>query len=100
MKYRIVLSPDAQSDIGSVSRWYQRIDPNLAFRFRVEMRTTLRRIRQLPYAFPRVAGVFRQASLNRFPYLVYYSVKSDVVNIRAVLHKRRADKIRIAQDRI
>ena len=100
MKYRIVLSPDAQADIGSVIRWYQRIDPNLAFRFRVEMRTTLRRIRRLPHAFPPVAGVLRRAILNRFPYLIYYSVKLGVVNIRAVVHKRRADTIWIARDRI
>jgi len=90
MKYRIVLSPDAQADIGSVIQWYDRIDPKLALRFGLEMRAIMRRITQLPYAFPRVASVFRRAMLIRFPYLVYYSVKLDVVNVRAVLHQRRS----------
>jgi len=83
MNYRIVLSPDAQADIGSVIQWYDRIDPKLALRFRLEMRTTLRRITHLPHAFPIVANVFRRSVLNRFPYSVYYSVQLDVINVRA-----------------
>jgi len=89
MNYRIVLSPDAQADIGSVIQWYDLIDPKLALRFRLEMRTTLRRITHLPHAFPIVANVFRRSVLNRFPYSVYYSVQLDVINVRAVLHQRR-----------
>ena len=88
---RIILSPDAKADIRSTIRWYQRTDPNLALRFKLETRATLRRIAQFPYQFPLIEDTFRRARLKRFPYAIFFYVGKDRVVIRTVVHKRRAD---------
>jgi toxin ParE1/3/4 len=91
MNYRIVPSPDAEADFTSVSWWYQQIDPKLVSRLMVESRAILARIAQFPYQFPLVNGTIRRAPLKRFPYAIYYSLKSTEAKILAVLHQRRSD---------
>jgi plasmid stabilization system protein ParE len=93
MKYRIVLSPDAKADMRSARRWYTHINPSLAQQFRVECRTTARRIAQFPYQFSLVNGTARKALLKRFPYVMYYRLYSKLVIVDAVLHQRRSDAI-------
>ena len=44
MNYRIIFSSGANADIRSTVLWYERIDPNLAFRFILETSKALRRI--------------------------------------------------------
>ena len=93
MKYSIVLTPDADEDIGSIFSWYHRIDPNLAFRFVWEGRTATARIARFPYQFALVNGAVRRARLKRFPYGIYYYLKSKEAKIIAILHERRSDDV-------
>src|SRR5215470_17632992 len=93
MKYQVVFSPGATMDVCSVRLWYRRIDPNLAAQFWLESRTTARRIAQFPYQFLLVNGTIRRASLKRFPYAMYYHLKSNLVLIFAVIHERRSDAV-------
>ena len=93
MNYRIVPSPDAEADFTLASWWYQQIDPNLASRFMVESRAKLSRIAQFPYQFPLVNGAVHRALLKRFPYGIYYSLKSQEAKIIAILHQRRSDDV-------
>ena len=91
MRYRVIPSPDAEADIDSAVRWYQRIDPNLAFRFTSEMRAIQRRIKHTPYQFPLVKGGIRQALLRHFPFYIFYTLNEDLATIIAVVHQRRSD---------
>ena len=93
MHTHIILSPDAKADIRSVIEWYYRADPNLAFRFDKETLTTLDYIRDFPSRFRIMNGTIRQARLKRFPYAIYYGLKSDLVMVVAVVHQRRSDAI-------
>jgi len=97
MIYPVILSPDAKADISAAVRWYERTDPTLAFRFTLEMRVVKSRIARFPYQFPLVNASVRRALLNRFPYLVFFSLKKDRIRILAVLHERRADILRMSQ---
>src|SRR5215216_2790444 len=91
MNHRIVLSPGAQADISSAVWWYQRRDPNLAFRFTLEALATLRQIAQYPYRYALIKGAVRRAGLKRFPYSIYYSLDMDDISVIAVIHQRRAE---------
>lgn len=93
MKYRSVLSPGAKAEIRSAARWYQRIDPNLAFRFRQETFATLRRIEKSPYHFRIVDGKTRRALLKHFPYSIFFTLKKHGPFVIAVVHQRRSDTI-------
>ena len=90
---RIILSPDAKADIRSTVQWYERTDPNLAFRFKLETRATLRRILQYPYRFPIVNVVIRRAGLNGFPYSIFYFLDMNSISVIGVVHERRADSV-------
>lgn len=90
---RIILSPDAKADMRSTIRWYQRTDPNLALRFKLETRATLRRIARFPYQFSSIEGTFRRANLKHFRYAIFFSVEKDRVVVSAVVHQRRADSV-------
>ena len=97
MRYRSVLSPGAQADISSAVRWYQRTDPNQAFRFMLDIRATRRRIERFPYQFPiietpkHIKDIVRRALLKHFPYCLVFTLNKDVASVIAVVHQRRAD---------
>ena len=95
MRYRSVLSPGAQADISSAVRWYQRTDPNQAFRFMLDIRATRRRIEQFPYQFliietpKHIKDIVRRALLKHFPYSLVFTLNIDVASVIAVVHQRR-----------
>jgi plasmid stabilization system protein ParE len=94
MSRRIILSPDAQADIRSAVRWYQHKETNLSFRFKAELRTSLRRIARYPFEFPRVNDLVRRALMKRFPYLIYFTLNQDRVFVVAILHQHRQQTLR------
>ena len=90
---RVILSPDAKADMRSTIRWYQRTDPYLALRFKLETRATLRRIARFPYQFSFIEGTLRRANLKRFRYAIFFSVTKERVVVKAIVHERRADSV-------
>jgi plasmid stabilization system protein ParE len=93
MRYRSVLSPGAKADIRSAVRWYQHADPNLAFRFTLEILAAQHRIERFPFQFPIYKGTIRRALLKRFPYSILYYLKDHKASVIAVVHQRRSDNI-------
>lgn len=91
MNYRIIFSRDAKADISSAVGWYGLKDPNLAFRFLLDLRATKLRITTYPYIFRLINGTFRRAGLKTFPYYIYFSLNIDIVFVIAVVHERRDD---------
>lgn len=89
MPYRVILSPDAKADLESAIRWYAHKQVELAFRFTAETVITLRRIGRNPYQFPRVTGRVRRALLNRFPYVISFTVNRKTVFVLTILHQHR-----------
>ena len=93
MRFHSIPSPDAEADIDSASRWYQQIDPNLAFRFTMETFETLRRIERFPYQFPVIEGTTRRALLKHFPYSIFFTLNNEGPFVIAVVHQRRSDVV-------
>lgn len=87
---RLVVRPAAEADILAAETWYSKRDGALGIRFIDELRTTLRRIREIPRQFPDIGGV-RRALLQRFSYAVYFVLPDDEKAIViAILHQGRA----------
>ena len=89
MSRRIILSPDAKTDIHAIKRWYYRNGASLSLQFAAEVEFTLRLIAQYPHAFPLVKRGVRRALMKGFPYLIYFTLKGGTVSVIAVIHKRR-----------
>ena len=94
MKYRVILSPDAEAGLSSAVRWYQRIGPEVASRFLWKTRATVNRIRQYPNSSPRVSGVIRRAVLHRFPYSIFFVLMKEFVVVMAIRHQRQSGILR------
>ena len=54
-----------------------------------EVESKLQKIAIRPNSFAVVHNDVRQASLIRFPYLIYYVIKSPVIFIISIWHKKR-----------
>src|ERR1044072_9593776 len=94
MKYRVILSPDAEGGIITALRWYQQTGPDLALRFLWKTRATINRIRQYPTSFPRISGVIRRAALHRFPYSIFFILMKEFVVVMAIRHQRQSGILR------
>ena len=94
MKYRVILSPDAEAGTSSAFRWYQLANPDAAFRFLSKTNAAINRIRQYPNSFPCVSGVIRRAVLHRFPYSIFFVLMKEFVIVMAIRHQRQSAILR------
>ena len=53
------------------------------------MNTVILRITENPFQFPKERKYIRKATLSQFPYLVFFYVNDDLINVFAVFHSSR-----------
>ena len=61
----------------------------LAAKFLDEFERTLGRVVADPHRWRKVRGENRQLNFHRFPYAIVYSVREDMLYIKAVMHLHR-----------
>jgi plasmid stabilization system protein ParE len=77
------LIPD---DLAEPLDYYEKISSDLANRFRASVDQRLDDIAERPESFPVDVPPIRFAKIDRFPYLVFFSVKATFVSVIAILH--------------
>lgn len=93
MTLPIVLRPEARSDIAEACEWYDGKSRGLGQRFLDELDRLLQRVAVHPELYEIALKTVRRARLRRFPYVVYYRVVAERIEVLAVLHGRRDPKI-------
>jgi plasmid stabilization system protein ParE len=94
LKYKIRAA--AERDIDQAASWYSEnaVDPRVAARFLLEIRSVIETIADSPYVFPEVHGDIRRCRVLAFPaYSVFYRVAREVVIVTAVFHGRRLPSV-------
>ncbi len=86
MSYTLVFKEEARHDILQVSNWYADEAENLDVRFIAHIESTLKIIRNNPKIFKRVYKNFRQAALNKFPYVILYEYSDDTIIVFSVFN--------------
>lgn len=89
MTFDLVIQPPAGEEIEDAARWYESEEPGLGDEFLVHVHATLRRILEDPKQFPIVRRGARRAIVARFPYLIFYVLKSDRVLVLSCFHAKR-----------
>jgi|SRR5215467_1430576 len=89
MSRQFVIRKQAERDIQSIFRWYERQEPGLGEEFLTSLGDRLETIRDFPESFPVIYSNVRRAVVTRFPYLVFYVVRPSRVSVLAVLHQSR-----------
>lgn len=86
---QLIITTKAKQHIQQATRWYERQQPGLGYRFVESVTTELEAIRSAPHRRPTILDDVRIAILKTFPYLVFYRIRTDQVRVLAVLHSSR-----------
>jgi len=86
---RLTIKPEAADDIREAFDYYEDKRPGLGSEFVGALDATLDTIQRLPLAYAQVRQNARRAPLNRFPYLVIYTVEDDEIFVHACIHGKR-----------
>jgi toxin ParE1/3/4 len=89
MAFRLKFSARALREMGEAHDWYELRSPGLGDEFLVATELQLKRLEQAPLLYAEVITGVRRALLPRFPYGVFYAVRSDLVHVLAVIHNAR-----------
>ena len=84
-----VIRPEAENDLLAARDWYDQQRSGLGDEFSAKVAVNLERLAELPQLCQVVWEDVRASRLRRFPYVVYYRVLSDRIEVLAVLHGRR-----------
>lgn len=91
MKRPLVFRRVARTEFQDAAVWYegQRAGLGVEFEFVAEVDRILKRIADQPDHYPVAEGDVREAPVSRFPYAIYYRVKTTRVTVIAVFHCSR-----------
>lgn len=85
----VVSHPGADEELEAAVLWYEERQPGLGNDFMAEFKGTLRRILQAPEQPRILRGTDRKLNFHRFPYAIVYTIKGELLFIKAVMHLRR-----------
>ena len=89
MSLPVIIRPDAQVDLLNARDWYDRQRPGLGDVFEEAVEAFLDLIKVLPQLYAVTLRDVRQGKVKKFPYVVYYRVLANHIEVIAVLHGGR-----------
>jgi len=93
MSLPIVLRPEAQADLLEARDWYEHERVGLGDAFAEAVEEMLTRVQAMPELYAAVFRGLRRGKLRRFPYVVYYRVLADRIEVIGVLHGSRDPQV-------
>ena len=89
MSLPIVWRPEAEADLLAARDWYECQRSGFGDEFADAVEVMVERIEAMPELYAIVLHAVRRGKLRRFPYLIYYRVLSNQIELLAVLHSSR-----------
>jgi hypothetical protein len=89
MKFRITLTPEVNSQILSMSAYFEGVRDGLGEEFEAEVWDILKAISRSPEMYAIEFGPVRRALIRRFNILVFYSVEPKRVTVHELRDARR-----------
>ena len=91
--YRVEILPDAQADLTVARNWYDRQLAGLGDRLVAAIETALKRVRQMPMMYAQEHRNIRSAGVNGFPFVLYYRIVDELIEVVAILHGSQSPTI-------
>ncbi|MGA9777547.1 MAG: type II toxin-antitoxin system RelE/ParE family toxin [Verrucomicrobiia bacterium] len=85
----VVSHPEADEELEAAALWYEERQSGLGEDFLDEFERTLRRIVAEPERWRKIRGDNRKLNFHRFPFAIVYSVRADILYLKAVMHLHR-----------
>lgn len=89
MSRRLIVQPEAESEMADAAAWYEERRPGLGAEFRLSVEAGFAAIKRNPMAFPVVYNSVRRALIRRFPYKILYVFDDARIEVLAVFHTKR-----------
>ncbi|MFI5454017.1 MAG: type II toxin-antitoxin system RelE/ParE family toxin [Isosphaerales bacterium] len=89
MSLPVVLRPEVEQDLLTARDWYDQQQDGLGDKFTAEISVVFDRLAEMPELYAVAWRDVRTCRPRRFPYVVYYRVLTDRVEVFAVLHGSR-----------
>lgn len=85
----IRIQEEARNEIHEGFDFYNLEKPGLGHEFLEELKKSLLRVSDNPYAWPKLSSNTRKCVIHRFPFAVIYSYENDEITVHAVAHLKR-----------
>lgn len=89
LEYEIEVFTEANDNIIEITKWYDLQSDGLGARFLAHLREAINKLRTHPLAFGISFKDMRKIQLDTFPYLIFYKVVGNQVNIYGIVHAKR-----------
>ncbi len=89
MAYEVRLHPLAEIEIWEAVDWYDEQLPDLGKAFARELERVVAAIRLNPFQFPEISLHKHSALFRRFPFILIFEIRLEVIFILAVFHTSR-----------
>jgi len=89
MNYPLIIRPEAELDMEAGIEWYEKQRSGLGIEFLIEVERVFDRIADNPVLYASEYRSIRRAKIKRFPYIVYYRLINQSVEVVAVQHGHR-----------
>ena len=89
MTYKVVVHWGAEGDIEDAYYRYEDQQTGLGQLFLDELASFYQKLEQNPEIFSKVTKRYRQAILNRFPFVIIYEISKAEVHIYSIFHTSR-----------
>ncbi len=86
---RIRLIEEAETEFHAARSYYDDCDSALGERFTSAVEAKLRSIQEHPDLYAITQANVREAILTSFPYVIYFTVRDETVDVWAVFHQSR-----------
>ena len=93
MNYKMIILAEARLDFKKSFEGYKDIHPKLGERFKNSFKESLKIIKSNPLSFQIRYKNNRVILLEKFPYLIHFSVDDKLIQIKAVFHTSRNSEI-------
>ena len=90
MKYRVIVSPEAENDLKEAFSWYEDNRTGLGYDFLLQVDAGINFINRNPEIHPIEYRGARKHLIKRFPYKIIYLVEEERIIVLAVLHGKRS----------
>lgn len=93
MTRALTVRPEAEGDLAEGRDWYESQRQGLGVEFLDSVERVFDRIRTTPELHPAEFRNVRRAGAHRFPYVIYYRLLTESVEVLAVLHGSRSPRL-------
>ncbi len=90
MKYRVIVTPEAEDDLKEAYSWYEDKRTGLGYDFLLQVDAGLNFIARNPNIHPIEYKETRKHLTKRFPYKIIYLIEKEKIIILAVIHSKRS----------